>query len=141
MTVFVAKEPHETSPQILWVATLSNGEIIYEDDRKDLIEPPWSRLRQYILEENVSIVKLILHRGADVITVPDNQRGYIAGKRIQTLAPPASITFHTKCVGWLDENDVCHLTWARIPEFMQRETETRTPEKAGFFLIRNNAQE
>ncbi len=139
MSVFVAKSVHETTPQIRWMASLSNGETVYEDDRKDLEEPAWERLKEYVKEENVSITNLRLQRGADIIQVPANQPGYVCGKRIQAVAPPSPLTFHWKCVGWLDDDNVCHITWARIPEFMQRETEQRTPEKAGFFLIRNNA--
>lgn len=139
MSIFVATSVHETTPQIRWMASLSNGETIYEDERTDLPKRAWERLKEYIKEQNVSITNLRLQRGADIIEVPANQKGYCCGKKIQVIAPPGSQTFNWKCVGWLDNDNICHLLWARIPEFMQRESEQRTSEKAGFFLIRNNA--
>jgi hypothetical protein len=139
MSVFVAKSVHETTPQIRWMASLSNGETIYEDATNHSNKSAWQRLAEYIVEQNVSITNLRLQRGADIIEVPGNQKGYCFGRKIQTTAPPNSITINWECVGWLDENDTCHLTWARIPDFMHRKTEQRTSKKAGFFLIKNNA--
>ncbi len=139
MPTFVATKVHETTPQIRWMVSLSNGETVYEDERTDLPKRAWERLREYIKEQNVSITNLILQRGADIIEVPANQKGYCFGKKIQQLAF-STIRFEWRCVGWLDNDDICHLLWAGIPEFMRRENEQRTPEKAGFFLIRNNAQ-
>lgn len=70
--------PDESVPRDRWVASLSNGEVVYEDTRKD--SPTWERLSRYCKENDLSIVRFSLQIAGTEVKLPINQQGYIQKK-------------------------------------------------------------
>ena len=63
-----------------WIASLSSGETIFEDTRKN--EPPaWKRLGDYCRENSLAITKLRIQFGHLEVDIPANALGYVAKKK------------------------------------------------------------
>ena len=72
-------------PKNRWVASLSNGETIFEDELKD--QPPaWKRLAEYCEDHDLSITNLRLHILNTEVNLPSGQQGYIQKKVARTLS-------------------------------------------------------
>lgn len=81
MSVIVSKKVNSFVPKSRWIASLSNGETIYEDHRKDQ-EPSWERLATYVEQEGVSITLLrVQFESGREIKLPAGQEGYIQKKK------------------------------------------------------------
>jgi hypothetical protein len=79
--VQVAKSKTSNVPKNRWIASLSNGETIFED----IIEgqpPAWERLARYVELHNLSITCLRAQMGAGEVSLPKNQDGYIQKKKM-----------------------------------------------------------
>ena len=83
-------------PRVRWIASLSNGETIFED-RISGLPPAWIRLAQYIKENKLSITNLRAQIGPDIITLPANQPAYIQKKKIQSTG---AWTRESICIGY-----------------------------------------
>ena len=135
--VIVCTQPHETTPWARYVVSLSDGTTVYQDEIPHL-ERSWQRLCKYIKLNDLQIVDLKLCRESKSITIPgQNHRGYCYGNK-GTAVWLTGVTEISQCVGWLDENDMCHLIWVKLPKFVETTIEVRSAEKAGFFLIKND---
>ncbi len=135
--VVVCTQSHETTPWTRYVASLSDGTTVYQDEIPNL-ERSWQRLRKYIKLHNLKITNLELRREKKAITIPgENHRGYCYGNK-GTAVAYTGVTDISQCVGWLDKNDMCHLIWVKLPKFIETIKEVRSAKKAGFFLIRND---
>ncbi len=71
-------------PKNRWVASLSNGETIYENVFKN-VEPAWGRLARYCEDHDLSITALRLNIANTEVKVPSGQEGYIQKKVAWTL--------------------------------------------------------
>jgi len=84
-------------PKDRWVASLSNGETIYEDELSG--EPPaWERLARYCEDENLSITNLRLHICNTEVKLPSGEQGYIQKKVAWTLG--GVVGGVRKCIGY-----------------------------------------
>ena len=79
-------------PKNRWIASLSNGETIFEDKRPD-IGSAWERLAQYVKEENLSITKLRLQLGPLEVPLPDHQEGYIQIKKFWSTGAESDLSY------------------------------------------------
>ena len=128
-------EKDNNTPEIYFRAQLSNNKFVYED--KDNPNS-WLRLSDFIKQNpDIKILKLSLfHNNQLICDTPENQKGYVYGKREIKVWPSQQ-----KCsligIGYLD-NDNVNIHWLQLPLLNNGYLETRTKDKAGFFLIQNS---
>lgn len=87
-----------TVPKERWVASLSNGETIYEDEKRGL-NPAWERLAQYCEDNDLSITNLRLHIANTEVKLPSGQQGYLQKKVAWTVS--GVISGVRKCIGYV----------------------------------------
>ncbi len=94
--IVVSKKVNEFVPRSRWIASLSNGETIYEDYRKDE-DPAWERLAEYVEQEDVSITLLrVQFESGKTIKLPAGQEGYIQKKKAWTTGGAGGVML---CIG------------------------------------------
>lgn len=86
-------------PKDRWIASLSNGETIYEDERRGL-EPTWVRLRSYCTQNDLSITNLRLQIAGTEIKLPSGQQGYLQ-KKVAWCNP--CFGGIRKCIGYVQD--------------------------------------
>jgi len=93
----LAKKVDDTVPSDRWIASLSNGETIYENNLEDA-DPAWVRLSRYVENEGLSITNLRLQIANTEVKLPPGQEGYIQKK----IAWGFSNNYGgiTKCIGY-----------------------------------------
>ena len=100
MSVVVSKKVNELVPESRWIASLSNGETIYEDQREDE-EPAWVRLSLYVEQEDVSITALrVQFESGRLINLPAGQEGYIQKKKAWITSGQGGVML---CVGYVSK--------------------------------------
>lgn len=127
-----------------WVAHLSSGETIYQDDdRPGESEPSsWIRLRSHCQQENYSVVDLHIRFWDHVErVVPPNSEGYFFVKKVQATAFSGltNNTRHSYLVGAL-KDDKIHLTEWLIPEIVRIGSEIRDVVEGDPKLIINGTK-
>ena len=75
----LAKKVDSTVPKNRWVASLSNGETIYDDNKKNA-PSAWERLKLYLDKNNLNVTMLRLQINNEIINLPRNAEGYIQKK-------------------------------------------------------------
>lgn len=81
MTTHVTKRIDEFVPSNRWIASLSNGETIFEDKRPNM-KSSWERLADYVSENDISITQLrIQFANGSEVKLPANAPGYIHKKK------------------------------------------------------------
>ena len=97
MSVVVSKKVNEFVPKSRWIASLSNGETIYEDNR-DGEDPAWVRLAKYVEQEDISITTLrVQFESGRLINLPAGQDGYIQKKKAWLTGGQGGVML---CVGY-----------------------------------------
>ncbi len=96
MSIKLAKRVNKFVPKNRWIASLSNGETIFEDCVENL-PPAWERLAIYIKEEKLAITNLRVEIGGLHLSLPANQEGYIQKKKVQSTG---SWTRKSICIGY-----------------------------------------
>jgi len=97
MSVVVTKKVDGSVPKSRWIASLSNGETIFED-HKDGLDPAWERLARYVEQEGVSITKLRAQfESGRRIDLPAGQEGYIQKKKAWFTGSSGGVML---CVGY-----------------------------------------
>lgn len=122
------KEDDFILEKVRWVVTLSNGERIYQDDnRPGEVEPKaWMRLRAYLKENNLSIVKFEL-QFCDHIeeAAPPNCDGYYFVQRVEAMAfTESNSTIRSYVIGFLKDGVLKVIYW-RVPEIIPTGSELR----------------
>jgi len=125
--------------KVRWIADLSNGISVYQDDnREGCIEPiAWKRLKQYIKSEKVFIINLHLQFRSNIINVFNGIEtdGYFFGNKIVQFLGGGSLNFFI--VGYIKSNLIYRKTF-KVPELVLADEdvikEHTVPED---FLIRN----
>jgi len=84
-------------PNERWVASLSNGETIHEDETPG-VRPAWERLSEYVKDNDLSITGLRLFIANTEVKLPSGQEGYIQKKVAWTLGGVVGGT--RKCIGY-----------------------------------------
>lgn len=96
----LAKRVDATVPESRWVASLSNGETVYENNIKD--QPPaWERLGKYCEDEDLSVTYLRLQIAGhkEEVKLPRGQEGYIQKKVAWTVGGTIGGVRH--CIGYV----------------------------------------
>jgi|TARA_Y100000310_G_C20488672_1_gene718056 hypothetical protein len=139
--VFVCSEPDLFTAQAfergtVWVAELSNGQTIYQDDERDGVEPEsaWERLGIYCKENSFYVVDMYVQNGTNVVQVGKDYDGYYFCKGAGGFLHGDGRTYHTYIVGTL-ENGLMQVAHYNVPEMTVGFTETRDPDSAGVCLI------
>jgi len=87
-------------PRNRWVASLSNGETIYENEIEG--EPPaWARLARYVEDKNLSITNLRLQIANTEVKLPAGRQGYIQKKVAWLLSN--GVHGVRKCIGYVQD--------------------------------------
>jgi hypothetical protein len=95
----LARKVDANVPETRWVASLSNGETIYENNFKDEV-PAWERLGRYCNDNDVSITNLRLQIAGhkEEVKLPSGQQGYIQKKVAWTVGGTIGGLRH--CIGY-----------------------------------------
>jgi hypothetical protein len=93
----LAKKVDDTVPADRWIASLSNGETIYENSIEDEL-PAWTRLARYVEENDLSITNLRLQIANTEVKLPAGQEGYIQKSVIWGFSNQFSGV--SKCIGY-----------------------------------------
>lgn len=112
----------------MWLAKLSNGSVVYQDDdRPGEIEPSaWIRLQEYLIENNLTIIGLGLRFKTNQFWLPENKDGYFFCKVAGADWCGPTINYYN--IGFL-EDGVVHTTQYKVPELTYFNEGTRSPEK------------
>lgn len=122
-----------------WIAYLSNGEKVIQDDNRPGVEPPqaWIRLGNYCRQNRVHVVRLILRfRSHFEETTPDNALGYYFINKVAVVQGEQNMYFYV--VGYLDEDRKIHTKTWKIPELIVIDEDIRNAIGAGPSLIRRD---
>lgn len=94
----LSKSINPDVPKTRWIVSLSNGETIFEDHRKD--QPPaWQRLAEYVEEEDLSITAMRVQFDSGLeIKLPSGQEGYIQKKKVWFTGQSGGLCL---CVGYV----------------------------------------
>lgn len=96
----LAKKVDSTVPKDRWVASLSNGETIYENDVPGS-EPAWTRLARYVEEKGLSITNLRLQLSNTEVKLPPGAQGYIQKKIAWGFSE--NLNGVSKCIGYVQD--------------------------------------
>lgn len=131
----LAFEVTSMTPAIRFIASLSDGRTVIQDDRPNK-NNTWFRLAKWLKsnpEISITVIRLQGPNGVDMKT-PPNQKGYFYGKKKHAVwGGPQNDYFG---IGYYDGQKI-DVAWYRQPNFDHSFTEERTVTNAGFFLIRN----
>lgn len=123
-----------------WVAKLSNGENIYQDDFRTYDNfsderrySTWTRLRYYCYDNNLYIVGMLLQFRSNVQHLPENAEGYYFCKSI--LGSLASAKNWHFFVAGAVQNGILTVNRWRVPELIVTEQEVREIKKDDICLI------
>lgn len=97
--VEVCRRVSNTVPKNRWIASLSNGETIFED-RSPGLPPAWERLAQYVKENDLSITRLRAEVCGLVMKLPSGQPAYIHKKKVWSTGAHCGAML---CVGYVDK--------------------------------------
>jgi|TARA_R100001163_G_scaffold61502_1_gene51554 hypothetical protein len=135
MSVFVSKELDtyisiysDSNP--IWIATLSNDEVIYQDDGRPDVEPAsaWLRMKQYCEENDLHITNMKVRNRSHIEDAGSNYDGYFFCKGAGALMF-GDFTVHTFNIGVLENGKLRVRTW-RLPELIPERFEERDPYEA-----------
>lgn len=102
--IVLCRKVTEQVPKSRWIASLSNGETIFEDAIKEL-PPAWERLSAYVIQNKLSITNLRVQLNHLEVTLPARADGYIQKKKvISTIGN----TRRLLCIGYV-QGDLCQI--------------------------------
>lgn len=111
----------------IWVAALSNGLVIRQDDYRSGRTPDvaWLRLGKYCIENNVDIIGLHLKFRSNVIPITsgDAVQGYYFAYGVQKEIDESITKQHYVC-GFVSQN-IIRYDWYRTPELIIERTGQR----------------
>jgi len=90
--IILSKRVDKFVPKNRWIASLSNGETIFEDNRAGL-GSAWERLAEYLKQNKLSITKLRLQLGPLEVPIPDHQEGYIQLKKFWSTGAESDLCY------------------------------------------------
>jgi hypothetical protein len=118
--VFIEEKP-------LWVATLNDGTVVYQDDeRPGEFSSAWLRLKQNCALSNRWIIRLHLQFRSNIIhPLPENCRGYFFSKKLIQFVGGKKFDFYL--IGHvLDNKDLVVVRTFKVPELIELQVETRS---------------
>lgn len=122
------------TPEIRFLASLSDGRTVIQDDRPG--EPhAWHRLKSFVEKTGLKITCLrIQGPNGRQISTPGNQLGYVFGRKMIAVYPAGQTD--SVGVGFWD-GEVGTVIWAALPDLLQTTAEQQDRDKLGFKLIEN----
>jgi len=94
--IVLTRQLTESVPKDRWIASLSNGETIFEDELINEVSS-WERLARYVKGNKLAITNLRLQVAGTEISLPPKQEGYIQKKRMQSTGGRSLLS---KCIGY-----------------------------------------
>lgn len=112
----------------IWIATLSNGETVYQDDiLPDSTIPAWIRLGDYCRENELHVTCLELGFRRFRKKLPSNKEGYFFCKSLLgAMFSPVTLQYYT--IGYV-EKDIIHTQKWKVPELVLETESTRGIEE------------
>jgi hypothetical protein len=110
----------EDRDKSVWVATLSNGQIVYQDDDRPYLFPTnsWLRLKQYILLNKLKIDYIqIKFRSHIELVTPKGADAYYFSNRVASFH---GLNINYYIVGWIENDKIKFGKW-RVPEILLEE--------------------
>ena len=121
----------------IWVAELSSGETVWQDDGREGAEPEsaWLRLGIYCEENGCHVTCFTIQNGTNTIQIKEDADGYFFCKGAGGfLFTSNEETYQSYIVGTLND-DLLRVTVYNVPELTVHYSENRDPEEAGECLI------
>ena len=111
----------------LWIATLSNGEVVYQDDGRPNVKPAsaWARLKKYCEINDVHITNIKIRNRTHIEDLGSDCDGYFFCKSAGALLF-GDMTQHAFIFGTLNGEKLSVRKW-RLPELIPEATEERDP--------------
>ena len=81
--IILSRRVDKFVPKNRWIVSLSNGETIFEDVRKD-IPPTWERLGRYVKQNNLAITKMRIQFPPLEVDLPPNEAAYVQKKKVMS---------------------------------------------------------
>lgn len=139
---YLSTSTNSDTPEIRWIASLSNGITVYDSRNIDDIATPsaWLRLKKFCADHKVSITQLRLQYHDLMITLAPHAKGYFFARRMMVLANVLN-SFEEKAIGigHLDKN-VLKINWFNDGGLIQVESRTieeNNPKHQNLSLIVN----
>ena len=131
MSIFLSKEFDSYINQYadsnpIWIAELSNGEKVYQDDGRPNVQPEsaWLRLGQYCKENDLYIEGIKVRNRSHVEDVGFGHDGYFFCKGAGALLFQ-DMTVHTFNIGHIEGGKLYVRTW-KLPELIPERFEERS---------------
>tara|TARA_R110000824_G_scaffold162282_3_gene337915 strand:- start:6648 stop:7118 length:471 start_codon:yes stop_codon:yes gene_type:complete len=121
----------------IWVAELSSGETVWQDDGREGAEPEsaWLRLGIYCKENGCHVTCFTIQNGTNTVQIKEDADGYFFCKGAGGFLFTADgATYQSYIVGTLN-GDLLRVTVYNVPELTVHYSENRDPEEAGVCLI------
>ena len=138
--VFISTEPDLYTAGLfekgsVWVATLSDDSIVYQDDEREGIEPEsaWERLGIHCKETGLHVVDMYIQNGTNKVEIGKNCDGYYFCKGAGGFLYGGP-TIHSYVCGTL-EKGILRINSYNVPELSVQFSETRDPDKNNICLI------
>ena len=139
--VFICTEPDLYTAGLfekgtVWVSTLSDGSVVYQDDEREGVDPEsaWERLGIHCQEAGVHVVDMYIQNGTNKAEIGKDCDGYYFCKGAGGFLYGGGLTHHTYICGVLKE-DILLITAYNVPELTIQFTETRDPNENNICLI------
>ena len=119
----------------MWIAELSNGETVYQDDDRPGVDPPsaWKRLKIYCGANNIHITKMSVKNRSHIENVGSGDDGYFFCKSAGAFMF-GDETIHSFVVGRLNDGKLLTRKW-KMPEVTPEPIEERNIDESLEFLI------
>lgn len=131
----VAFAVNENTPKIRFLASLSDGRTVIQDDVTGE-RHAWIRLSRFLKENptlKITGLKLQRPKGPEII-MPANQAGYFIGKKQRKIFPGGEVEYLG--IGYYD-GSIVSCSFYKMPNFDEQITEDKSKRNAGFMLITN----
>lgn len=112
--------------EVIWIAILNDGTIVYQDDHRPDSSPAsaWLRLKNYCLETNKYITNIKLRFRSHWEHCPPNKDGYMFIKSALGHLN-SDITIGYYIIGYI-ENNKLYVEKYRVPELIKELEEERS---------------
>lgn len=117
----ICTKPDEYVNDLRWIAMLSNGETVFQDDDRPGEIPcsAWSRLKAYCHDNRCGIVSMKLEFRSHVEEIPSNSDAYFFCRMAAAILCGDGQTFAHFVVGTYNaEKDVFELKSWKVPELI-----------------------
>lgn len=128
MTSVCTEDDQYVRERLRWVAELSNGQTVYEDDGREGVMPlsAWVRLKSHCEETNTNIVAMRLQFRSNIVELPRNKAGYFLVKQAFGVWGDSE-SFNAYVAGYLEGDKVYVSKW-KVPELTLIHEEVRVAD-------------